>query len=102
MASTATAALNAVLTPGKPIRSAIDLVADLVGVGLTVPQARLVEAVADRGATRAVVSAAQFSIDGKELASAAVTVADTILGRVVISNSSALTAGSGPRCCQVR
>lgn len=80
------AALNAVLTAWQANPVGHDLVADLVGVGLTVPQARLVEAVADRGATRAVVSAAQFSIDGKELASAAVTVADTILGRVVISN----------------
>lgn len=80
------AALNSALTAWQANPVGHDLVADLVAVGLSVPQSRLVEAVADRGTTRAVVSAAQFSINGKELASTAVTVADTILGRVVVSN----------------
>lgn len=80
------AALNSALTAWQANPAGHDLVAEFVAAGLTVPQARLVEAVADRGTTRTVVSAAQFSISGKELASTAVTVADTILGRVVVSN----------------
>ncbi len=66
---------------------AIDLVAGLTEVGLSVPQARLIEAVADRGTTRAVIGAAEFSISGPARAPMAVTVADTLLGRVVVSNS---------------
>ena len=65
----------------------IDLVTELVGVGLSVPQARVVEAVADAGTGRAVISAAQFSIDGPARAPLAVMVADTVMGRVVISNT---------------
>ena len=80
------ATLNSALAAWQANPVGRDLVADLVGVGLTVPQARLVQAVADRGTTRAVVSAAQFSLDGTELAATAVTVADTIMGRVVVSN----------------
>jgi hypothetical protein len=80
-------ALNSALSAWQANPVGHDLVTDLVGVGLTVPQARLVEAVADRGTTRTVVSAAQFTINGKELATTAVTVADTILGRVVVSNT---------------
>jgi hypothetical protein len=80
------AALNSALSAWQANPAGHDLIADLVGIGVTVPQARLVEAVADRGTTRAVVSAAQFSIDGKELASTAVTVVDTVLGRAVVSN----------------
>ncbi len=79
-------ALNSALCAWQANPAGHDLIADLVAVGLTVPQARLVEAVADRATTRAVVSAAQFSIDGKQLASTAVTVADTIVGRVVVSS----------------
>ncbi|ULP45408.1 MULTISPECIES: ESX secretion-associated protein EspG [Mycobacterium simiae complex] len=66
---------------------AIDVIAGLVEVGLSVPQARLVEAVADRGTTRAVIAAAEFSISGPARAPMAVTVADTLVGRVVVSNS---------------
>ncbi|VBA32411.1 ESX-5 secretion-associated protein EspG5 [Mycobacterium persicum] len=64
-----------------------DLLTGLVKIGLSVPQARLVEAVADQGTTRAVISTAQFSISGPQRAPMAVTVADTIVGRVVVSNA---------------
>ncbi|GAQ32795.1 MULTISPECIES: ESX secretion-associated protein EspG [Mycobacterium ulcerans group] len=66
----------------------IDIVTSLVErVGLSVPQARVVEASADDGATRAAITATQFSIDGPALAPHAVTVADTTLGRVVVSTT---------------
>jgi hypothetical protein len=80
------AVLNTVLAAWQA-NPAIDIIAGLVEVGLSVPQARLVEAVADRGTTRAVIGAAQFSISGPVRAPMAVTVADTLLGRVVVSNS---------------
>lgn len=80
-------ALNAALGAWQANPIGHDLITDLVAVGLTVPQARLVEAVADHGTTRAVVSAAEFSINGRDLASSAVTVADTLMGRVVVSNT---------------
>ena len=63
-----------------------NVVADLVDVGLTPAQARMVEAVGDASTTRAVVTAVQYSIDGPSLAPTSVTVADTLLGRVLISN----------------
>jgi ESX secretion-associated protein EspG len=65
----------------------IDVVSQLARMGLSVPQARLVEAVADKGTTRAVISAAQYSIDGAVRAPMAVTVADTVVGRVVVGNT---------------
>ncbi|MCV7007899.1 MULTISPECIES: ESX secretion-associated protein EspG [Mycobacteriaceae] len=80
------AVLNTVLSAWQA-NPAIDIIAGLVEVGLSVPQARLVEAVADRGTTRAVIGAAEFSISGPARAPMAVTVADTLIGRVVVSNS---------------
>ncbi|MCA4761687.1 ESX secretion-associated protein EspG [Mycobacterium sp. SMC-2] len=80
------AVLNTVLATWQA-NPAIDIIAGLVEVGLSVPQARLVGAVADRGTTRAVIGAAEFSISGPARAPMAVTVADTLVGRVVVSNS---------------
>lgn len=68
-------------------RPGSDIVAALAGHGLSVPQARVVQAVADATTTRMVLTAAQFSIDGAAWAPLAVTVADTVLGRVVITNA---------------
>lgn len=80
------AVLNTILAAWQA-NPAIDLIAGLTEAGLSVPQARLIEAVADRGTTRAVIGAAEFSISGPARAPIAVTVADTLMGRVVISNS---------------
>lgn len=64
-----------------------DIVAALSSAGLSVPQAKVVQAIGDASATRAVVRAAQFSVDGPCWAPLAVTVVDTLLGRVVLSNT---------------
>nr|VTP02297.1 hypothetical protein BIN_B_04451 [Mycobacterium riyadhense] len=65
-----------------------DIVAALIEVaGLSVPQAKVIQAAGDATATRAVLGAAQFSIDGPCWAPLGVTVIDTVLGRVVISNA---------------
>jgi hypothetical protein len=65
----------------------VDVVTELSRVGLTVPQARIVQAVGDATTTRATVSAAQFSVDGPAWAPLPVMIADTIVGRVVLSTS---------------
>lgn len=62
-----------------------DVVAPLVEAGLTVPQARVVAAVGDSTATRAVVAAVQYSVDGASPPVGGISVVDTLLGRVVIS-----------------
>lgn len=64
-----------------------DIVGRLTSVGLSVPQARIIEAIGDAGTTRAVMTAAQFTLDGPCWASLGITVADTSLGRVVITNA---------------
>ncbi|WP_454561754.1 ESX secretion-associated protein EspG [Mycobacterium haemophilum] len=62
-----------------------DVVTALVEAGLTVPQARIVAAVGDGTATRAVVTAVEYSIDGASPPVAGISVVDTLVGRVVIS-----------------
>ena len=79
-----TARLGPVLSAWQTNPS-ISVVDELVRVGLSGPQARVVEAVCDAGAARATISAAEFSIDGPVWAPLALTVADTMLGRVVVS-----------------
>ncbi|WP_301149889.1 ESX secretion-associated protein EspG [Mycobacterium simiae] len=64
-----------------------DIVAMLTAIGLSVPQALIVEAIGDATTTRAVLTAAQFSLDGPQWAALGISVADTRLGRVVITNA---------------
>jgi hypothetical protein len=64
-----------------------NIVAILVDHGLTVEQARIVEAFADRSAVRATVTAMQLRPGRNEWAQRTMTVADTVYGRVVRSES---------------
>jgi hypothetical protein len=63
-----------------------DVVDALVDAGMTVPQARIVAAVGDATATRAVVTAVEYSVDGASPPVAGITVVDTLVGRVLISS----------------
>lgn len=60
-----------------------NIVATLVDHGLTVEQARIVEAFADRSAVRATVTAMQLRPGHNEWAQRTMTVADTVYGRVL-------------------
>ena len=62
-----------------------DVVTALVEAGLTVAQARIVAAVGDATATRAVVTAVEYSVDGASPPVAGISVVDTLVGRVLIS-----------------
>lgn len=62
-----------------------DVVTSLVEAGLTVAQARIVAAVGDATATRAVVTALEYSVDGASPPVGGISVVDTLVGRVVIS-----------------
>ncbi len=66
---------------------AADLLADLRGCGLTLPQARVMEAVADVSATQITVTAEEFSVGQRSFAPFVVTVIDTIVGQVVRTDS---------------
>lgn len=66
---------------------AVDLLADLRGCGLTMPQARVMEAVADVSATQVTVTAEEFSVGQRSYAPFVVTVIDTIVGQVVRTDS---------------
>lgn len=63
-----------------------DVVTELADAGMTVPQARVVAAGGDAGATRTVVTALQYSLEGPQYAPAGITIVDTIVGRVLISS----------------
>lgn len=62
-----------------------DVVTALIEAGLAVPQARIVAAVGDATATRAVITALEYSLDGASPPVAGISVIDTLVGRVVIS-----------------
>jgi hypothetical protein len=64
-----------------------DVVSTLVRAGVSVPQARIIRGAVDASATQAALAAAQFTIDGPQRASLALSIADTLNGRVLISNS---------------
>lgn len=79
---------SAVLEPiitGWQTHRHTDVVTALVEAGLTVPQARIVAAAGDASATRAVVTAMEYCIDGASPPVAGISVIDTLAGRVVIS-----------------
>jgi hypothetical protein len=64
-----------------------DIFGELLNLGLTARQARVVVAVCDTGAVRASIGAAQYSVDGPAVAAVGATVVDSLMGRVVISSS---------------
>jgi hypothetical protein len=66
---------------------ATNLVAQLVNeLEISAEQARIIEAVGDRSSARAAISACEYHLDGARSAQKAVLVADTIYGRVLVSN----------------
>lgn len=81
-----------------------DVVGELVHAGVSVPQARIIRSAVDASATQVTLAAAQFTIDGPEWASLALSISDTLSGRVLVSNSIApdgqqwttLLPGTGP------
>ncbi|GAB5901230.1 ESX secretion-associated protein EspG [Mycolicibacterium mageritense] len=64
-----------------------NIVAALVDEGLSVEQARIAEAVADQSAVRATVTAMQLRPGRSEWAQRTMTIADTIYGRVIRTES---------------
>jgi hypothetical protein len=65
----------------------LNVVTMLVEAGMTVEQARMVEVVGDATTARAMVSAIEHRAEGPRLAAQAMMVADTMLGRVLVSAS---------------
>lgn len=65
----------------------VDLLGALRGCGLTMPQARVMEAVADVSATQVTVTAQEFSVGQDSYAPFVVTVIDTIVGQVLRTDS---------------
>lgn len=64
-----------------------DVIGELLKLGLTARQARVVVAVSDAGAVRASIGAAQYSLDGPAFAATGAMVVDTTVGRVVVSST---------------
>jgi hypothetical protein len=64
-----------------------DVIGELLKLGLTARQARVVVAVSDVGAVRASIGAVQYSLDGPAFAATGAMVVDTLMGRVVVSSS---------------
>lgn len=64
-----------------------DLLTDLCELGLSVPQARIVAAAADVTSARASVAATEFRVGAATHSPYAVAIIDTLLGRVVHSQS---------------
>lgn len=65
----------------------MDLIAALRDAGLNMPQARVVEAAADASATQITVTATQFSIGSEDYAPRVVTIIDSLVGRLMQSQS---------------
>lgn len=83
------AVLGSIIT-GWQARPDTDVATALVEAGLTIPQARIVAAIGDATATRAVVTAMQYCVDGASPPVAGISVVDTLVGRVVISTCTGL------------
>ena len=64
----------------------IDVVTELADAGMTVPQARVVATAGDASATRTVVTALEYTLDGPRHAASAITIIDSLVGRVLVSN----------------
>ncbi|KMV22066.1 hypothetical protein ACT16_13155 [Mycobacterium heckeshornense] len=65
----------------------LNVVAMLAETGMSVEQARIVEVVGDATAARAALSAIEHRVEGPAISPRAMMVADTVLGRVLISSN---------------
>ena len=82
-----------------------NIVAMLVEAGMTAEQARIVEVVGDSTTARATITALEHHVEGAVLGARAIMVADTLLGRVLVSGTGGpdgqvwtmLTAGTEQR-----
>lgn len=79
--------LESVLASWQADPQGYDVIGELLKLGLTARQARVVVAVSDTGAVRAAIGATQYSLDGPEFAATGAMVVDSLMGRVVISTS---------------
>ena len=79
--------LESVLSNWQADPQGYDVIGELLKLGLTARQARVVVAVSDTGAVRAAIGATQYSLDGPEFAATGAMVVDSLMGRVVISSS---------------
>jgi len=79
--------LETVLSTWQADPQGTDVIGELLKLGLTARQARMVVAVSDLGAVRASIGAVQHSLDGPAFAACGATVVDTLMGRVVVSSS---------------
>lgn len=79
--------LESVLSSWQADPHAYDIIGELLKLGLTARQARVIVAVSDTGAVRAAIGATQYSIDRPEFAATGAMVVDSLMGRVVISSS---------------
>lgn len=79
--------LESVLGSWQADPQGYDVIGELLKLGLTARQARVVVAVSDTGAVRAAIGATQYSLDGPEFAATGAMVVDSLMGRVVISTS---------------
>ncbi len=79
--------LEPVLSRWQADPQGTDVIAELLKLGLTARQARMVVAVCDVGAVRASIGAVQHSLDGPAFAASGATVVDTLMGRVVVSSN---------------
>ncbi|BBY96391.1 hypothetical protein MGALJ_60600 (plasmid) [Mycobacterium gallinarum] len=79
--------LESVLSSWQADPQGYDVIGELLKLGLTARQARVIVAVSDTGAVRAAIGATQYSLDGPEFAATGAMVVDSLMGRVVISSS---------------
>jgi hypothetical protein len=79
--------LEAVLNSWQRDPQGYDVIGELLKLGLTARQARVIVAVSDTGAVRAAIGATQYSVDGPEFAASGAMVVDSLMGRVVISSN---------------
>jgi hypothetical protein len=79
--------LETVLSNWQADTQSYDVIGELLKLGLTARQARVVVAVSDTGAVRATIGATQYSLDGPEFAATGAVVIDSLMGRVVISST---------------
>lgn len=74
------------MVAGWQRRPGMDVIGELADAGLTLPQARVIAAAGDATATRAALTAMQYSVEGPVPAPRGAAVLDTLVGRVVISS----------------
>lgn len=79
--------LEAVTSSWQADPQGYDVIGELLKIGLTSRQARVVVASCDAGAVRASIGATQYSLDGPSFAATGAMVVDSLMGRVVISSS---------------